>query len=62
MKRKAVIMAMIMCMIGTTVGGAGTVLAQAEAASAVDTTNAVEEGTSSGSRCYIHRRGRRGPG
>lgn len=44
MKRKAVIMAMIMCMIGTTVGGAGTVLAQAEAASAVDTTNAVEEG------------------
>ena len=41
MKRKAVIMAMIMCMMGTTVGGAGTVLAQAEAA---DTTNAVEEG------------------
>lgn len=41
MKRKAVIMAMIMCMMGTSVGGAGTVLAQAEAA---DTTNAVEEG------------------
>lgn len=41
MKRKAVIMAMIMCMMGTTVGGAGTVLAQAEAA---DTTNAVEKG------------------
>lgn len=44
MKRKAVIMAMIMCMMGTSVGGAGTVLVQAEAASAVDTTNAVEEG------------------
>lgn len=41
MKRKAVIMAMIMCMMGTTVGGAGTVLVQAEAA---DTANAVEEG------------------
>ena len=41
MKRKAVIMAMIMCMMGTSVGGAGTVLVQAEAA---DTTNAVEEG------------------
>ena len=41
MKRKAVIMAMIMCMMGTTVGGTGTVLVQAEAA---DTANAVEEG------------------